>query len=84
MDKLVGQLLAELDRLKLRQNTLVLFAGDNGTAQQWYRRCTINGGKDLSGHKATMLECGALVPCIASWPGQDFRRPGHPRLDQHL
>jgi arylsulfatase A len=69
MDKLVGKLIAELDRLKLRENTLILFAGDNGTAVPWYPRCTINGGKDLSGHKATMLECGALVPCVASWPG---------------
>ena len=69
MDKLVGKLIAELDLLKLRDNTLVVFAGDNGTARQWYQRCTINGGKDLSGHKATMLECGALVPCIVSWPG---------------
>ena len=69
MDKLVGKLLAELDRLKLRDNTLILFAGDNGTATPWYQRSTIHG-KDLSGHKATMLECGALVPCIASWPGK--------------
>ncbi len=70
MDKLVGKLVAELDRLKLRDNTLIIFAGDNGTAVPWYPRCTINGGKDLSGHKATMLECGALVPCIANWPGR--------------
>lgn len=69
MDKLVGKLLAELDRLKLRDNTLILFMGDNGTATPWYTRCTIHG-KDLSGHKATMLECGALVPCLASWPGK--------------
>jgi arylsulfatase A len=68
MDKLVGKLIAELDRLKLRENTLIVFAGDNGTAVKWYERCTINGGKALSGHKATMLECGALVPCIAAWP----------------
>ncbi len=65
-----GNLVAELDRLKLRENTLIVFAGDNGTARPWFRRCTINGGKELSGHKATMLECGALVPCIANWPGK--------------
>lgn len=69
MDKLIGKLLAELDRLKLRDNTLILFAGDNGTAAPWYERCTVHG-KDLSGHKATMLECGSLVPCLASWPGK--------------
>ena len=70
MDKIVGQLVAELDKLKLRDNTLIVFSGDNGTASPWYVRCTINGGKDLSGHKATMLECGALVPAFASWPGK--------------
>jgi arylsulfatase A len=68
MDKLVGKLLAELDRMKLRENTLIVFAGDNGTASPYYLRSTVHG-KALSGHKGTMLECGALVPCIASWPG---------------
>ena len=68
MDKLVGKLIAELDRLKLRENTLIVFAGDNGTAAHYYTRATVHG-QLLSGHKATMLECGALVPCIASWPG---------------
>ena len=69
MDKLVGKLMAELDRLKLREKTLIVFAGDNGTARHVQAFCTINGGKQLSGCKATMLECGALVPMIASWPG---------------
>ena len=69
MDKLVGKLIAELDRLKLRENTLIIFAGDNGTASPWYKRSPVHG-KALSGHKVTMLECGALVPCFANWPGK--------------
>jgi arylsulfatase A len=31
MDKLIGKLLAHLDTLGLRENTLVIFVGDNGT-----------------------------------------------------
>ncbi len=68
MDKLVGKLLATLDSLKLRENTLIVFMGDNGTASQYAGRSSING-KQLSGKKGTMLECGSLVPLIANWPG---------------
>ena len=70
MDKLVGKLMAELDRLHLREKTIVVFASDNGTAplNSYPAFCTI-GGKPLSGCKATMLEGGALVPMCVSWPG---------------
>jgi arylsulfatase A len=69
MDKLVGQLIAELDTLKLRENTLIIFMGDNGTGKGMADRATI-GGKVPSGMKGTMLECGGLVPMIASWPAK--------------
>ena len=68
MDKLVGKLADELERLKLREKTLVIFVGDNGTAPGWADMCTVRG-KRLSGQKGTMLEGGSLVPMIASWPG---------------
>lgn len=68
MDKLAGKLVAGLDRLKLRDNTLIVFVGDNGTAGGYADRATI-GGRRLSGQKGSMLECGALVPLIANWPG---------------
>jgi arylsulfatase A len=69
MDKLVGKLMAELEQLKLREKTIIVFASDNGTMKTYKEFCTINGGKQLSGCKATMLEGGALVPMIVSWPG---------------
>ena len=68
MDKLVGQLRAELVRLKLDDNTILIFFGDNGTAGGKADKATI-GGKRLSGQKGSMLEGGGLVPLIAYWPG---------------
>ncbi|MEI8053818.1 MAG: sulfatase-like hydrolase/transferase [Bacteroidota bacterium] len=69
MDKLVGELLSVLDSLHLRENTLIFFMGDNGTAGQYYTNSTIKG-KILSGKKGEMKECGGLVPMIANWPGK--------------
>jgi arylsulfatase A len=69
MDKLVGKLVTELEALKLSENTLIIFMGDNGTGKGQADRATI-GGKALSGSKGTMLECGGLVPLIANWPGR--------------
>ena len=68
MDKLVGKLVAELERLQLREKTLRVFCGDNGTAKARAARAT-RGGRPLLGSKGSMQEGGGLVPLIASWPG---------------
>jgi arylsulfatase A len=68
MDKLVGQLVAELDRLKLTDNTILVFFGDNGTAGGHADEATI-GGRRLIGQKGTMQEGGSLEPLIVYWPG---------------
>ena len=69
MDKLVGKLVAELEALQLRDKTLIVFMGDNGTGKAQDAKSTI-GGRNVSGAKGSMLECGGLVPMIANWPGR--------------
>jgi arylsulfatase A len=68
MDKLVGKLVDELERLKLREKTLIIFVGDNGTGGTEADNSTIHG-RFVSGHKGDMLEGGSLVPMVANWPG---------------
>ncbi len=66
MDKQVGGIVAEIEKLGLREKTLIIFSADNGTANSY--PSTI-GGRMISGKKASMLEGGSRVPYIASWPG---------------
>ncbi len=66
MDKQVGEIVAELEKLGIREKTLLIFSGDNGTAFDY--PSTI-GGRMINGKKASMLEGGSRVPLIASWPG---------------
>lgn len=68
MDKLVGKLMSVLESTNLRDKTLIVFMGDNGTATGPNPRSTI-GGRNVSGWKGSMQEGGGLVPLIASWPG---------------
>ncbi|MBX9788930.1 MAG: sulfatase-like hydrolase/transferase [Pirellulales bacterium] len=67
MDKLVGRLVDKLDELKLRERTLVLFVGDNGTGRGTR---SMMGSREVIGGKGTTTEAGMHVPAIASWPGK--------------
>ena len=68
MDKLVGRLVDELERLKLRESTLIVFMGDNGSAKNNAETATI-AGRRVIGEKGSMKEGGGLVPLVVSWPG---------------
>ncbi len=67
MDKLIGKLVATLDKHSLRENTLVLFVGDNGTGAGTR---SMMGDKVVIGAKGTTNTFGMHVPCIASWPNK--------------
>jgi len=64
MDKMVGKLMAKLDELGLRDNTIVIFTGDNGTptGQALLNGQVVKAGKNL------MTDAGTRVPLIVSWP----------------
>ena len=67
-DKLVGGLTAELDALGLRENTLILFTGDNGTGRGTVSQ--LEGGGEQAGEKGSTTRGGMHVPLIASQPGK--------------
>lgn len=67
MDKLVGRLVAKLEQLGLRENTLILFLGDNGTGTEVMSRFK---GQPYPGGKGTGTARGTHVPLIANWPGR--------------
>lgn len=84
MDRCVGRVVDALDRLKLREKTLILFTGDNGTAKgsiiraeksgnRWrYIREPVYseiGGKRVPGGKGNLTNDGTNVPLICSWTG---------------
>ena len=65
LDDAVGSILGTLKRLGLEENTLVLFASDNGGAT--YTGATENA--PLKGGKFSNFEGGINVPVMARWPG---------------
>ncbi|WP_282122600.1 sulfatase-like hydrolase/transferase [Algibacter mikhailovii] len=65
-DKIVGNIVENLERQGIRDETLILFYSDNGTHQKIYSKTKagmIQGGKGLT------IETGIKVPLIANWPG---------------
>ncbi len=69
LDDGVGRVMARIDELGLRDNTLVIFLSDHGHSAE--PRANFGGGNagPYRGNKFTLWEGGIRVPCIASWPG---------------
>ncbi len=65
MDKIVGKMVKALEDAGVRENTVILYTGDNGTAGEG---------------KGDPTELGARVPMIANCPGLIPARPASPEL----
>ncbi len=62
-----GELLDKIDALGLRENTIVVFAGDNGNEEMLLNRGTAGF---FEGSYFTGMEGSLRTPCIARWPGK--------------
>jgi len=80
MDKLVGRVVSTLEKLNLRENTLILYTGDNGTPAKFITKVVGGkykeepivsrvGSKVVVGGKGKLTDAGTRVPLIANWPG---------------
>ena len=79
-DTLVGRIIETLEQLNLRENTLILFTGDNGTPRRFITHIengnyidepvfSTMGDSVIPGGKGLLTDGGTHVPLIANWTG---------------
>jgi len=64
MDDAIGRIVACLDRRGLREQTLIVFASDNGA------NLPVGDNGPFRDQKGSVYEGGVRVPAFASWPGR--------------
>lgn len=68
LDRRIGQVIDIVNNLGMRDNTIIMFASDNGHSLE--ERAFGGGGSagPYRGHKFTLWEGGIRLPSIISWP----------------
>lgn len=69
LDENMGRLEAFMSKGGLRDNTMVIFMTDNGTAGPWYPKEGVDHAAGLRGIKGSIYEGGHRVPFFVRWPG---------------
>lgn len=63
----VGKLLDTIEKLKISENTIVIYTTDNGPMSAWWPD---GGATPFRGEKATTWEGGVRVPMLIRWPAR--------------
>jgi len=64
MDQSIGKIVAEVDRLGLKEKTMILFTSDNGGVYQFSKQTPYRAGK------GSYFEGGIREPMLVRWPGK--------------
>jgi len=80
MDKSLGDLLDQLEKLGVAENTLIFFLGDNGSDAPHGHQHEVACAAPLRGRKGSHYEGGMRVPFIAAWAKPNTENPNQKKL----
>jgi arylsulfatase A len=74
VDAMLGKVLAAIDKADISENTIVVFASDNGCSPSAnfgeLKAKGHNPSYIFRGHKADLFDGGHRIPCVVRWPAK--------------